>query len=133
MYGSKWGIEDSPIACVGQPQSLVLLFSKLKPYAAAANFESVIDYLTRFEIEFASPTLRCLEQLLRVVEYDSSRQGRLQIFLKKLAMPSLPKHEAHVDTVTATVGASLLTGSVRRRQRASTDSTDLPSQPLPNH
>jgi hypothetical protein len=111
-------------------QSLVLLFGQFQPHAASADFNGMIDRLARFEVKTTAPAFSHLKQFLGVVENDPSGQRRLQIFLKKLAVPALAQHETHIDAMPSTIGASLFAGRVGRGQGPLANAADFAGEAL---
>ena len=120
-----YGTNLALFAPSGFPQLGVLIRREFQPQAAPAHSNCVFESLVIFEVQDVPTALSEFNQLRGIRKDHLPRQGRFQILLKKLAVPSFAPHEVQVDPpfrapLLQALLAELFSGRMGRRQRPPT-------------
>src|SRR5215469_6664932 len=89
----------SSLTSVLAPQLRILLGRKIQPDSAHSFAERGLKLLSPSNIQRAATAFRHFPNLLIISEGQRARQRRLHVIFEKLAMPALPDHEVHIDTL----------------------------------
>jgi hypothetical protein len=112
-----------------------LLWRKIQPDAAHPFSERGYKLLSPSNIQCAATAFRHFPNLLIISEGQRARQPRLHVIFEKLAMPPLPEHKVHKDTLrggTAATIAQPFAASMGRRKRSAAFTANLAGVTLPN-
>src|SRR5215469_1851009 len=125
----------SSLTSVLAPQLRILLWRKIQPDSAHSCAERGLKLLSASNIQGEATAFRHFPNLLIISEGQRARQRRLHVVFEKLAMPDLPEHEVHVDTLpsgTAAAIAQPFAASMGRRNQRAAFAADLATVTLPN-
>ena len=81
------------------PQLRILLRRKIQPDSPSTFAERAFDFPAPSNIQWEAAAFRHFPNLLIISEGQRARQRRLHVIFEKLAMPALPNHEVHIDTL----------------------------------
>jgi len=112
-----------------------LLWRKIQPDSAHAFAECGFKLLSPSNIQCTATAFRHFPNLLIISKGQRARQWRLHVIFEKLAMPALPEHEVHIDTLRGGAIAAItqpFAASMGRRKRRAAFAADLASVTLPN-
>src|SRR5215469_7201950 len=97
----------SPLSRVSTPQLRILLWRKIQPDSAHSFAERGFKLLSPSNIQCKASTFRHFPNLLIISEGQGARQRCLHVIFEKLAMPALPEHEVHIDTLRGGAPAAI--------------------------
>src|SRR6516165_4043399 len=125
----------SSLTSVLAPQLRILLWRKIQPDSAHSFAERGFKLLSPSNIQGEATAFRHFPNLLITSEGQRARQRRLHVIFEKLAMPALPEHEVHKDTLpggTAAAIAQPFAAPMGRRKRRTAFAADLAGVTLTN-
>lgn len=110
-----------------------MVAGEMQPYRATTTFDCVIEGLLILELLFDSIEVVHVAELRGGAEGEFSRKHSLQVGLRELYIPSIPKEKVHVDTMSGRLAylAPSFTARMWRRQIPLAVTADLPRQPHP--
>src|SRR6516162_4469434 len=125
----------SPLSRVSTSQLRILLARKVQPDSPHPFAERGFKLLSPSNIQGEAAAFRHFPNLPIISEGQRVRQLRFHVLFEKLAMPALPEHKVHIDTLPAGTPAAIaqpFAAAMGRRKRRAAFAADLASVTLPN-
>ena len=104
----------SSLTSVLAPELRILRWRKIQPDSARSFAEHGFKLLSPSNIQGEAAAFRHFPDLLTISEGQCARQRRLHVIFAKLAMPALPQHKVHKDTLPGGTAAAIAQPLARR-------------------